>query len=524
MLSCGAYSLSLGFLAARGRAVGLLAACVGLLGLLGVALPGSALAASPVCSRAELTVSCTFTYVGAAQNFTVPSGVGVVTVDAYGASGGASGELSTHVAGGKGAHVHAIVPVAPGAKLEVLVGGAAPENGTQGGGFNGGGGSGCLGVGPLLSGGGGGASDVRVAPYALGDRLVVAGGGGGGGGYGAGTGTDNVGGPAGGAAGASGGDGTAGTQLNATVTAGGGGSAGAGTGGRGGGGGTSSPDEFEGNGQGGGGGSLGHGGAGGSFCTGGVTWGGAGGGGGGGYWGGGGGGQGGEDEAIEQGAGGGGGAGGSSFVGPTATDTLTGNGVQAGNGTVMISYTATPVVYAGYADGFRKRKVDAPSPWKGSPGVIFEGCNYFHPDRCPKTTSGADRYDAGAIRIDNTTGVTLTVTNGSLVIGPCTFDPWPGLKVTLSAGKQLILTQTGGTPPCHTTGGTYNFDTSETAHDQHSCVNDHLIPVLHLRIDRAADSFSDRARILNTGGIDRGAKACGSHNETHPWGNMTPPT
>jgi CSLREA domain-containing protein len=189
---------------------------------------------------------------------------------------------------------------------------------------------------------------------------------------------------------------------------------------------------------------------------------------------------------------------------------------------VTLTVLAAPVVYAGYADGIRKGHVSAPSPWEGSPGVSFDGCNYFHPDRCPRTQTGTDRYDAGAIRIDNTTGQTLTVTKASVVIGSCTLDPWPALKVTLQAGKQLILTQTGGRPPCHLREGKLNFDTSDTGH---SCTrNDHLIPVLHLNIDGAAESFSDRSQILNTGGVDPGAKACGHQNETHAWGKMTPPT
>lgn len=157
---------------------------------------------------------------------------------------------------------------------------------------------------------------------------------------------------------------------------------------------------------------------------------------------------------------------------------------------VTISYTLTPVVYAGYADGFRKGKVSAPSPWQGSSGVISEGCNYFHPDRCPTSKTGADRYDSGAIRIDNTTGQPLTITNANVVIGSCRFEPWPGLNVKLPAGKQLILTQTGGKSTCSTDRqGKYNFDTSDT---NRSCThNDQLTPVLHLSIDGTAEAFFD---------------------------------
>jgi hypothetical protein len=184
---------------------------------------------------------------------------------------------------------------------------------------------------------------------------------------------------------------------------------------------------------------------------------------------------------------------------------------------------SAPAVYAGYADYSPNGTVSAPSPWQGSAGVIFEGCNYFTPDRCPKTKSGADRYDAGAIRISNTTGATLKITNASVVVGYCTFHPWPGLNVTLPAGKQLILTQTGGAGPCPNTDGGANFDTSDTPHSYKSCTRDHVIGVLHVSINGAATAFRDTAQILNTGGVDLGTKACGSHNEFHPWGQISPP-
>jgi hypothetical protein len=48
---------------------------------------GSAQALPSGCSQAGTTVSCTFSYMGAAQGFTVPAGVGSVTVAAFGAHG-----------------------------------------------------------------------------------------------------------------------------------------------------------------------------------------------------------------------------------------------------------------------------------------------------------------------------------------------------------------------------------------------------------------------------------------------------
>jgi hypothetical protein len=194
-----------------------------------------------------------------------------------------------------------------------------------------------------------------------------------------------------------------------------------------------------------------------------------------------------------------------------------------GKGMTETVVSAVPVVYAGYVDTARDGKVTAPSPWQGSAGVIFEGCNYFKPDRCPKTKSGADRYDAGAIRIDNTTGAPLKITNASVVVAYCTYHPWPGLKVTLPPGKQLILTETGGKPPCNNTDPDDNFDTSDTPHSYKTCTKDHAIGVLDVTINGAATSFNDPLQILNTGGADLGSKACGSRNEAHPWGKMASP-
>jgi hypothetical protein len=185
--------------------------------------------------------------------------------------------------------------------------------------------------------------------------------------------------------------------------------------------------------------------------------------------------------------------------------------------------TATcPTVDAGYADGSRKGR-STPLPWKGSAGVIFKGCNYFHPDRCPQTSTGKDRYDSGAVRIVNSTTAAMTITNATVVVpgtGGCTFHPWPGLHVTVPAGKQLILTQTGGTTSCPTNNGKYNFDGSET---NRRCTNDNDLPFLQVTVNGTRLIFEDFNQVLNTGGFDRGAKRCGQHNETHAWVPMPRP-
>jgi hypothetical protein len=230
----------------------------------------------------------TFNYSGSFQTFTVPANVSVITVTVSGASGGGSG--------GGGARFVNTLTVTPGSVLRIYVGGSGIVGASAAGGFNGGG---TAGYNYSNEGSGGGASDIRISPYALADRIIVAGGGGGNGGW------------AGGAGGAAGLNGTAGQNGQ----------------GWGGGGGTSSAGGAGGSGNGcgnGAAGSLGQGGAGGGCTIG-------GGGGGGGYYGGGGGG--GDNNGCC--ADGGGGGGGSSFCaisGGTCT-----SGVQSGHGRVLIS-------------------------------------------------------------------------------------------------------------------------------------------------------------------------------------------
>lgn len=138
-------------------AIALLAGCGGRV--------GSASAIPSADLRQSFTHSRTFKFTGAKQSFKVPAGVTSITVVMRGA-GGVSCPRT-----GRGARVYAVIPVTPGERLRVYVGGAA--SGSTGG-FNGGGSGGSS-----YDGGGGGASDVRVRPGGLRDRILVAAGGGG---------------------------------------------------------------------------------------------------------------------------------------------------------------------------------------------------------------------------------------------------------------------------------------------------------------------------------------------------------
>ncbi len=233
----------------------------------------------------------TFFYTGSVQNWTVPTGVTSITIEAWGAQGGGA-------FGGNGGQAVATIPVTPGQLLHVYVGGT-PTGQLGAGGYNGGGAIGALPCGGGSDGWpGGGASDVRVSTYALANRIIVAGGGGGQGW------SNGVGGSGGGASGddgaaswISGTNGKGGTQF--AGGAGGGPYEGA-----------SAPN-----------GSLGTGGDGApisGYCI--------GGGGGGGYYGGGGG-------YVSAGGGG------SSYISyPGSTSTSTTAGVRSGNGQVIISW------------------------------------------------------------------------------------------------------------------------------------------------------------------------------------------
>lgn len=114
------------------------------------------------------TTSTTFSYTGTEQTWVVPTGVTSITVDAYGAQGGANWVNNDNYGG----RVQADIPVTPGTTIYIYVG---EQPTTTAGGWNGGG------IGETGGIGGGGASDIRIGGNTLNDRVIVAGAGGGGG-------------------------------------------------------------------------------------------------------------------------------------------------------------------------------------------------------------------------------------------------------------------------------------------------------------------------------------------------------
>ena len=110
-----------------------------------------------------------------------------------------------------------------------------------------------------------------------------------------------------------------------------------------------------------------------------------GGGGGGGYYGGGGGGGGASDDTITTGGGGGGGGGGSSFVLPGAGSPTSTTGVQAGNGSVQISFAvsapqitspSTATFLAGRANSFKVVATGVPTPSLSKVGPLPAGVTF----------------------------------------------------------------------------------------------------------------------------------------------------
>lgn len=262
------------------------------------------------------TDSVVFEFTGTPETFTVPACVSSITVKIFGAQG-ANGGLASGGLGANGAFVQGTLNVGSGNQFAINVGGA----GTDGtGGYNGGGNGGSSG--PNGQGGGGGGASTLSDISGI---IAVAGGGGGGGGTGCVL--QHAGGNGGAGGGEAGSNGTNSPNGGGGFggTSGAGGAAGIGCGGF-----LGQPGLADGTG-----------GAGQGCCC--ATTPGGGGGGGGFITGGGGGGG----SAGTTGCsgndkgGGGGGAGGSNFLSASFTNILETNGLNAGNGKVVIVYTPT---------------------------------------------------------------------------------------------------------------------------------------------------------------------------------------
>jgi hypothetical protein len=118
----------------------------------------------------------TLSYTGVMQSYTVLAGATSLTVDIRGAKGGDNSPSSL---GGFGGRTQAVITVTPGQVLQFYIGGQGISSTIPGtGGFNGGGNT-LKSFGSGNSGTGGGSTDIRISPFGLANRIVIAGGGGG---------------------------------------------------------------------------------------------------------------------------------------------------------------------------------------------------------------------------------------------------------------------------------------------------------------------------------------------------------
>jgi hypothetical protein len=215
------------------------------------------------------------------------------------------------------------------------------------------------------------------------------------------------------------------------------------------------------------------------------------------------------------------------------------------SGTAGVKTCIPAAISLAYADSYEPRSDNLPTPWVG--GVTkFVGCGSTMTgiagtpgsasDPCLTFTDASgtlkDQYDAGAIMIVNNGTDTLTVTDSSVVEGPCAYNPWPGLNVTLAPGESVILTQTGTTtgptpggalcPGVAEVGPGFDLDTTEAGGNGH-CTDSGYTPVITLTLNGVTETIVDTDRILNHQGVDVGACPPGT-NGTTEFQNWTPIT
>lgn len=163
-------------------------------------------------------------------------------------------------------------------------------------------------------------------------------------------------------------------------------------------------------------------------------------------------------------------------------------------------------VFVGYADNLRAAPNNFPTPWSGSPNVVFAGCTV----NCT--------FDAGAVRLVNHTPSPVKIDSIQVKLSTCVFDMWPHGTV-LQPEQQFIVTQTasGAAGGCDNTAGF--FDTSDIGPNGVNwgvCTQSGVIPQVITSIDGVTSTFNDAGQVLNTGGVD--LAACpGGPNESTQW-------
>jgi len=168
----------------------------------------------------------------------------------------------------------------------------------------------------------------------------------------------------------------------------------------------------------------------------------------------------------------------------------------SGTATSAIGFTVGSVVssfsvYAAYYDTHHPDYTQPkPSPWLGSPNVVFVGV--------PDSSSGPWTSDSAALRIDNLSASTLMGVVVTADIGSSHWALW-GTN-TIPVGNSLILAGTAS----------QNFDGSdENPAGCYGCdpalctaMIQNTIPVVHVTINGVTTNYLDTRQVLNTHGVD----------------------
>jgi PEP-CTERM motif-containing protein len=177
-------------------------------------------------------------------------------------------------------------------------------------------------------------------------------------------------------------------------------------------------------------------------------------------------------------------------------------------------------VFVGYADNLRASGF-FPNPWIGAAGVV-------------SNQSGAQTFDAGAVRIDNTGGGAITITGFTISLNN-------GGNVFTGAQFPSLVIPAGGTG-IFTQSVSFNLDTSDfgflpngiaidAGHPLGGCTNPGGLsvaqaalcvsnaPVVSFNENGTPNSFTDTGNILNTFGYD--FVCCSSDgNESINWNSI----
>jgi RHS repeat-associated protein len=148
-------------------------------------------------------------------------------------------------------------------------------------------------------------------------------------------------------------------------------------------------------------------------------------------------------------------------------------------------------MFVGFADS-SSPSANFPTPWQGSPNTIFLG--------------GGAPVDAGAIRLDNSSGAPLTIDSVSVDLqrSNAQFNLWGSFTIPANGSAILTQTQPG------------NFDTS--AFPIVACggtlnPNETRVPTITVTIAGTPQTFVDTAHTLDTGGFDLSCRG----NESLQW-------